>query len=84
MRDVRLVVEVLSHSTARHDRFTKRLEYQRRGVPLYWIIDPDARVVEVWTPQDHFPTFERQQLEWKPEAAAARFTLGLEELFRPL
>ncbi|MEO8029255.1 MAG: Uma2 family endonuclease [Gemmatimonadota bacterium] len=84
MRDVLLVVEVLSPSTARHDRFTKRLEYQRRGVPLYWIIDPDARVVEVWTPEDHFPRFERERLNWMPEGATAPFTLALGGLFQAL
>ncbi len=84
MRDLLLVVEVLSPSTARHDRFTKRLEYQRRGVPLYWIIDPDARVVERWTPEDHFPTFERERLLWAPDGASAPFTLALRELFQAL
>ena len=39
LTDLFLVVEVLSPSTSRHDRFTKRAEYQRRGVPLYWIVD---------------------------------------------
>lgn len=84
LRRPRLVVEVLSPSTARHDRFTKRAEYQRRGVPLYWIVDPDQQQAEVWTPADHFPTVERERLVWEPEGAAAPFTLLLAELFRPL
>jgi Uma2 family endonuclease len=79
-----LVVEVLSPSTTRHDRFTKRAEYQRRGVPLYWIVDPDHRQAEVWTPEDHFPRVERTRLQWAPDGAAAPFVLDLEELFRPL
>ncbi len=36
-----LVVEILSPSTTRNDRFPKRGLYQEVGVPLYWIIDPD-------------------------------------------
>jgi Uma2 family endonuclease len=44
-----LVIEVLSPSTARHDRFTKRRLYQEMQVPLYWLIDLDARRAEVWT-----------------------------------
>jgi Uma2 family endonuclease len=84
LRRPHLIVEVLSPSTARHDRFTKRAEYQRRGVPLYWIVDLDQRQVEVWTPEDHFPTVERERLRWEPEGAAAPFTFDLEELFRPL
>jgi len=78
------VVEVLSPSTARHDRFTKRAEYQRRGVPLYWIVDPEQRQAEVWTPVDHFPAVERERLRWVPEGAAVPFTVELAELFRPL
>ncbi|HTO73236.1 MAG TPA: Uma2 family endonuclease [Gemmatimonadales bacterium] len=84
LRDLRLVVEVLSPSTARHDRFTKRLEYQRRGVPLYWIVDPEERVVEIWTPDDHLPRFERERLVWSPAGAEAVFTMALADLFRPL
>lgn len=79
-----LIVEVLSPSTARHDRFTKRAEYQRRGVPLYWIVDLDHRQVEVWTPDDHFPRVERERVTWEPGGAAAPFALDLQELFRPL
>jgi Uma2 family endonuclease len=84
MRDLRLVVEVLSPSSIRHDRFTKRLEYQRRRVPLYWIVDPDERVVEVWTPHDYFPRFERERLVWEPDAASRAFDLSLADLFRPI
>ena len=38
-----LAVEVLSPSTARADRTTKRRRYQRARIPEYWIVDPDAR-----------------------------------------
>jgi Uma2 family endonuclease len=84
MRDLRLVVEGLSPSSRRHDRFTKRTEYQRRGVPLYWIIDPDEHVVEVWHPGDRFPVFERERLEWCPAPDAQPFVLDLATLFHPL
>ena len=43
-----LVVEVLSPSTREADRDTKLRLYARHGVPWYWIVDPDARVVEVY------------------------------------
>lgn len=79
-----LVVEVLSPSTTRHDRFTKRAEYQRRGVPLYWIVDPDQRQAEVWTPEDRFPRVEQARLVWAPEGAVVPFTVDLVKLFRPL
>ena len=42
-----LVVEILSPSTARHDRLTKLNLYRRAGVREYWIIDPDTKIVQV-------------------------------------
>ena len=41
-----LVVEVLSPSTAKNDRFHKKSVYQRCGVREYWIVDPANRMVE--------------------------------------
>lgn len=42
-----LVVEILSESTRRSDRWTKFRMYQRAGVGEYWIVDPMAQVVSV-------------------------------------
>ena len=84
IRNLLLAVEVLSPSSARADRFTKRLEYQRQGVATYWIVDADAEVVEVWTPEDTAPRFERGRLVWHPAGASAPFHLALAELFREI
>ncbi len=43
-----LVVEILSPSTAHRDRRIKLDLYRRRGVPEYWIVDPERDMVEVW------------------------------------
>jgi Uma2 family endonuclease len=84
LRNLVFTIEVLSPSTARYDRFTKRRLYQSVGVPLYWIIHPDARSVEVWTPDVPFPRIETERVEWSPPGSAAAFTVELSELFRPL
>jgi Uma2 family endonuclease len=42
-----LVVEVLSASTAVHDRATKLPIYAEAGVPEFWLIDSQAKTVEV-------------------------------------
>ena len=84
MTDLLLVTEVLSPSTARADRFIKRIRYRHAGVSLYWVADADARIVEVWTPSDDFPAVERETLRWHPAGASAPFTVSLDELFRPL
>jgi len=42
-----MVVEVLSPTSARHDRLTKYQKYQHAGVREYWIVDPDIKTVHV-------------------------------------
>ena len=44
-----LVIEILSPTTAHRDRGIKRKLYERQGVGQYWIVDPEAEAVEVWT-----------------------------------
>ncbi len=79
-----LVIEVLSPSTARYDRFTKRRLYQEVEIPDYWIVDPDRRLIESWTPDRELPDIERGEATWHPAGAAQAFTINLEELFRPI
>ena len=79
-----LTAEVLSPTTARYDRHTKRRLYQEVGIPFYWIVDPDEKLVEVWTPSDQFPTVERESVTWKPEGAVEAFVLDLGALFKPI
>jgi Uma2 family endonuclease len=83
IKDLRLVIEVLSPSTARHDCFTKRRLYQDVGIPLYWIVDADAHTVEVWTPAARFPTVERERVTWEP-VGGPPVTLELGEVFREM
>jgi len=47
-----LIVEILSESTARHDRGAKRQLYARYGVDRYWVIDADARTLEIYRVRD--------------------------------
>ena len=44
-----LVIEILSPSTVRHDRFVKLGLYQRAGVREYWIVEPETQTVQVYT-----------------------------------
>lgn len=45
-----MVIEILSPSTARHDRWTKLKLYQRAKIREYWIVDPQNSTVEVYLP----------------------------------
>jgi len=44
-----LVIEILSPSSGNRDRLLKFNKYLQAGVREYWIVDPECRVVEVYT-----------------------------------
>ncbi len=79
-----LAIEVLSPSTAHTDRTVKRRRYQRAGIPEYWIVDADARLVERWRPQDERPEILTEQLEWCPDPSRPPLVIALPELFGSL
>ncbi|MBR1579422.1 MAG: Uma2 family endonuclease [Selenomonadaceae bacterium] len=43
-----LVVEVLSRSTARNDKFNKKALYEKYGVKEYWIVSPSDKTIEIY------------------------------------
>ncbi len=81
VRTLHLVIEILSPSSIRTDRFTKRRLYQEQRIPVYWIVDTERRQVEVWTPEAQFPVIEREQLVWQHPALEAGCLINLDGLF---
>jgi Uma2 family endonuclease len=79
-----LVCEVLSPSSSRHDRITKRRAFQRNSVPEYWVVDGDAEAFEVWHPGDERAALVDERLVWMPEAAAVAFELDVGSFFAAL
>ena len=79
-RELLLAVEVISPSSARYDRVTKRALYQRH-VSEYWVIDLNARLVERWSPNDDRPEHIVDSLVWRPESASEPFVLELPGYF---
>lgn len=77
-----LAVEVLSPSSLRQDRWVKRRLYQEQGVTTYWVVDPEASVVEVWTPSDEEPRRVSDVLRWRVEPGAPELVVELAEVFR--
>lgn len=84
VRDLLLVAELISPSSRRADRFTKRRLYQENGVGLYWVIDIDGGFAEAWRPESVQPELIRDRLTWHPAGVAEPFVMELEELFRPI
>jgi Uma2 family endonuclease len=55
-----LIVEVLSPGNPEHDLVTKRLLYARAGVAEYWLVSPEAALIEILALDgDHYRTHAR-------------------------
>ena len=77
-----LVAEVLSPGSRRRDRIDKRDLYEQHGVGEYWLIDPEAKTVEVL----HLESGTYQLVgRWHPgERARSRLLKGFEVPVSPL
>lgn len=79
-----LIVEIVSPSTAGRDRGVKLDRYRHFGVAEYWIVDPEARIVEVWDlgagaaeAVVHGPG---ERMDWTPEGAEVTLEIDVGEL----
>ena len=48
------------------------------------MVDGDAALIEVWSPEIEFPVVERERVTWHPAGAGRPFILDLKDLFRPI
>ena len=76
-----LAIEVLSPSSRRNDRETKRRFFQRVLIPEYWTVDLERRVVERWRPNADVPEVLDTTLVWRPETVAHVLEIDLIALF---
>jgi Uma2 family endonuclease len=78
-----IIAEVLSPSTAKHDKGDKMKIYKKHRVAEYWLIDPKARSVEIYV----FRQNDYDLDEWQSETGIVKstvlpgFTLNIESLF---
>ncbi|MCL6635186.1 MAG: Uma2 family endonuclease [Peptococcaceae bacterium] len=65
-----LVIEIMSSSTVKWDRVKKSRLYYTHGVREYWIVDPDAKVVEIFTPGEKnwnlFQSYDAEEILLSP------------------
>jgi Uma2 family endonuclease len=75
-----LAIEVLSPSTRSYDRSSKRKHYVDAGLQEIWLVDIQARSVEVWRAGAGEPELVRDFVTWRVGDAA--FPLPLAEMLR--
>ena len=80
-----LVIEVISASTAARDRNLKRRRYAHFGVPEYWIVDPDARAIEVYhlTLDPDVPVIATDVVHWRPVAGGPALDIPVADVVMP-
>ena len=76
-----VAVEVISPGSSRADRVKKRNLYRDEGVPEYWIVDLDARVIERSTPDNVRPEILADRLAWHPDGAVEPFEVNIVDYF---
>jgi Uma2 family endonuclease len=76
-----LAVEVLSPSSSRHDRITKRRFFQRHGVPEYWVVDGEAEAFEIWHPDDERAALVDDRFSWLPEGVVEPLIVDVRQFF---
>ena len=80
-RKLLLTIEIHSPSTQRADRVRKRAIYMDEGVPEYWIVDLDGRLVERWRQGDERPEIVTESLAWQPLSGAPALNVDLPQFF---
>lgn len=79
--DLLLAIEIESPSNPLLDYQIKRELYLRNGVPEYWIVNTDARVVSRWRRLDDPGEVYTHRISWNPAGVAAPLTIDLPALF---
>jgi len=79
-----LVVEILSESTKQRDLEIKRKLYAKYGVREYWIVDPEAAMVEVllWSESGYAPAGICGITDRLSSPLLPEFNLPLSEIFK--
>lgn len=77
-----LACEVLSPNTARYDRVVKRRFFARTNVDEYWVLDPEAELVERTRRGDERVEVITDDLTWHPHGEADPLIIALPEFFR--
>ncbi|MDI6916038.1 MAG: Uma2 family endonuclease [Desulfitobacteriaceae bacterium] len=56
-----MIIEIISPSSTKRDRFIKFNAYEKAGIKEYWIVEPDVKIVSVFVLQ-HNGSYGRQNV----------------------
>jgi len=79
--DVLLAIEIESPGNPLYDYHTKRELYLTHGVPEYWVVNADARVVSRWRNLDDPGEVFSERMAWHPPGLSAPLVLELPAVF---
>lgn len=77
-----LAVEVVSEGSWRRDRIDKKALYEQFGVKEYWIVDPEARMIEIFVLTEE--GYKHHARVKDVEKASSRLLTGLQVSFREI
>ena len=81
LHDVLLAIEVESPSHTLYDYHTKRELYLSNGVPEYWVVNAEARVVSRFRALDDPGEVFRHDISWHPGGMPRALEIDLRALF---
>ena len=82
LADLLLAIEVESPSNPLYDYHVKRALYLSNGVPEYWVVNTEARVVSRWRSGDERGDVLSRGIDWHAPGMATPLTMDLPDLFR--
>ncbi|MBX9929066.1 MAG: Uma2 family endonuclease [Gemmatimonadaceae bacterium] len=82
--DVVLLIEVASPGTVRRDRGMKREHYQAMGVPEYWSVNAQRRIIERWGPTRAATVYDSGTINWSDPVTGRTLSLDVERFFSAL
>jgi Uma2 family endonuclease len=75
-KKVDLIIEIVSEENRLHDIKKKRGEYERAGIPEYWIVDPEKGTITVLVLRPRKKTYVEHGVFAKGERATSKLLPG--------
>ena len=81
LTNILLAIEIESPRNSLYDYHTKRALYLANGVPEYWVVNPEARILSRFRELNDPGEVFGQSITWHPASMLLPLTIDLPELF---